>query len=56
MAKSPRVIRGAMATTGPGFTKRDMTRTKQLDPIKINEEANVDDKITSPKAAKPSSV
>lgn len=56
MAKSPRVIRGAMATTGPGFAKRDMTRTKQLDPIKINEEANVEDKVTSPKAAQPSSV
>ena len=56
MTKSPRVIRGAMATTGPGFSKRDMTRTKQLDPIQINEEANIDDAVTSPKAVQPTSV
>ena len=46
MTKSPRVIRGALATTmGPGFNKRDnlaIGRTKVLDPIQITEEANRD--------------
>ena len=37
--KSPRVIRGMPATIGSsGFNKRDMSRTKVLDPIKISEE------------------
>ena len=48
--KSPRVIRGALSTTtGPtGFSKRDMTRTNVLDPIKISEEANTDNQPASP--------
>lgn len=36
--RSPRVIRAGLANTNSGFNKREMSRAKQLEPIKINEQ------------------